>query len=214
MPVLTLVDTPGAYPGLGAEERGQAEAIAVNLREMARLEVPIVTVVIGEGGSGGALAIAVADVVLMLENSIYSVISPEGCASILWRDGKKAPQAAEALRAHRHRPRRSGHRRHPARAGGGRPPRPDAAAARSSRAAPAPRRLLGVSRIRSVEHRLQQVPRAWGCSERGRAPLTRVTQSLARLRELFFERRCDSILATHRTPAESESRDLEDTAWR
>ncbi len=98
VPVVTLVDTPGAYPGLGAEERGQAEAIAVNLREMARLEVPIVTVVIGEGGSGGALAIAVADVVLMLENSVYSVISPEGCASILWRDGKRASQAAEALR--------------------------------------------------------------------------------------------------------------------
>src|SRR5436309_7929449 len=98
MPVVTLVDTPGAYPGLGAEERGQAEAIAVNLREMARLEVPVVAVVIGEGGSGGALALAVADVVLMLENAIYSVISPEGCASILWRDGKKAPQAAEALR--------------------------------------------------------------------------------------------------------------------
>jgi acetyl-CoA carboxylase carboxyl transferase subunit alpha len=98
MPVITLVDTPGAYPGLGAEERGQAEAIAVNLREMARLEVPVITAVIGEGGSGGALAIAVADVVLMLENSVYSVISPEGCASILWRDGKKAPLAAEALR--------------------------------------------------------------------------------------------------------------------
>jgi acetyl-CoA carboxylase carboxyl transferase subunit alpha len=98
IPVVTLVDTPGAYPGLGAEERGQAEAIAVNLREMARLESPIVTVVIGEGGSGGALAIAVADRVVMFENSVYSVISPEGCASILWRDGKKAPQAAEALR--------------------------------------------------------------------------------------------------------------------
>ncbi|TMQ67906.1 MAG: acetyl-CoA carboxylase carboxyltransferase subunit alpha [Candidatus Eisenbacteria bacterium] len=98
MPIVTLVDTPGAYPGLGAEERGQAEAIAVNLREMARLTVPIVTVVIGEGGSGGALAIAVADTVLMLENSIYSVISPEGCASILWRDGKKGPLAAEALK--------------------------------------------------------------------------------------------------------------------
>jgi acetyl-CoA carboxylase carboxyl transferase subunit alpha len=98
VPILTLVDTPGAYPGLGAEERGQAEAIAVNLREMARLEVPIVTVIIGEGGSGGALAVAVSDVVLMFENAIYSVISPEGCASILWRDGKKAPQAAEALK--------------------------------------------------------------------------------------------------------------------
>ena len=97
VPVLTLVDTPGAYPGLGAEERGQAEAIAVNLREMARLRIPLVTVVIGEGGSGGALAIAVSDVVLVLENSVYSVISPEGCASILWRDGKKAPLAAAAL---------------------------------------------------------------------------------------------------------------------
>src|SRR5260370_5085186 len=96
VPVLTLVDTPGAYPGLGAEERGQAEAIAVNLREMARLEVPIVTVIIGEGGSGGALAVAGSDVVLMFENSIYSVISPEGCASILWRDGEKGPPAADA----------------------------------------------------------------------------------------------------------------------
>jgi acetyl-CoA carboxylase carboxyl transferase subunit alpha len=98
MPIVTLVDTPGAYPGLGAEERGQAEAIAVNLREMAKLGVPIVTVVIGEGGSGGALAIAVADVVIMFENSIYSVISPEGCASILWRDGKKNVIAADALK--------------------------------------------------------------------------------------------------------------------
>jgi acetyl-CoA carboxylase carboxyl transferase subunit alpha len=98
VPILTLVDTPGAYPGLGAEERGQAEAIAVNLREMARLTVPIVTVITGEGGSGGALALAVSDVVLMFENSVYSVISPEGCASILWRDGKKGPVAAEALR--------------------------------------------------------------------------------------------------------------------
>jgi acetyl-CoA carboxylase carboxyl transferase subunit alpha len=98
MPVVTLVDTPGAYPGLGAEERGQAEAIAVNLRGMAKLGVPIVTAVIGEGGSGGALAIAVADVVILFENSIYSVISPEGCASILWRDGKKNVTAAEALK--------------------------------------------------------------------------------------------------------------------
>ncbi|MEO5989892.1 MAG: acetyl-CoA carboxylase carboxyltransferase subunit alpha [Candidatus Eisenbacteria bacterium] len=98
LPIVTLVDTAGAYPGLGAEERGQAEAIAVNLREMATFDVPIITVVIGEGGSGGALAIAVADVVLMFENSIYSVISPEGCASILWRDGKQGAKAAEALR--------------------------------------------------------------------------------------------------------------------
>ncbi len=85
-PLLTFVDTPGAYPGLGAEERGQAEAIAHNLREMARLQIPIITTITGEGGSGGALAIAIADRVLMMENSIYSVISPEGCASIMWRD--------------------------------------------------------------------------------------------------------------------------------
>jgi acetyl-CoA carboxylase carboxyl transferase subunit alpha len=98
VPVVTLVDTSGAYPGLGAEERGQAEAIAVNLREMATFGVPIITVVIGEGGSGGALAIAVADRVIMFENSVYSVISPEGCAAILWRDGKQGAKAAEALR--------------------------------------------------------------------------------------------------------------------
>jgi acetyl-CoA carboxylase carboxyl transferase subunit alpha len=97
-PIFTLVDTPGAYPGLGAEERGQAEAIARNLREMARLQVPIVTTITGEGGSGGALAIAVADRVLMMENSIYSVISPEGCASIMWRDASKKDLAAQALR--------------------------------------------------------------------------------------------------------------------
>ncbi len=98
VPIVTLVDTDGAYPGLGAEERGQAEAIAVNLREMATFAVPIVTVVIGVGGSGGALAIAVSDRVLMFEHSVYSVISPEGCASILWRDGKQGAKAAEALR--------------------------------------------------------------------------------------------------------------------
>jgi acetyl-CoA carboxylase carboxyl transferase subunit alpha len=97
-PILTFVDTPGAYPGIGAEERGQSEAIARNLREMSALPTPIVVVVIGEGGSGGALGIAVGDRVLMMENAIYSVISPEGCASILWRDSAKAPQAAEALR--------------------------------------------------------------------------------------------------------------------
>jgi acetyl-CoA carboxylase carboxyl transferase subunit alpha len=98
VPVLTLVDTPGAYPGIAAEERGQSEAIARNLKEMARLPVPTVAVIIGEGGSGGALAIAVADTVLMMENAIYSVISPEGCAAILWGDRSRAPQAAEALR--------------------------------------------------------------------------------------------------------------------
>jgi acetyl-CoA carboxylase carboxyl transferase subunit alpha len=97
-PILTLVDTDGAYPGIHAEERGQAEAIAYNLREMARLEVPIIATVIGVGGSGGALAIAVADRVLMMENSIYSVISPEGCAAIMWRDASKKELAAEAMR--------------------------------------------------------------------------------------------------------------------
>src|SRR5256714_6235722 len=97
-PVLTFVDTPGAYPGLGAEERGQAEAIARNLREMSRLKVPIVTVITGEGGSGGALAIAVADRVLMMQNAIYSVISPESCAAIMWRDASKKELAAQALR--------------------------------------------------------------------------------------------------------------------
>ena len=97
-PLIALIDVQGAYPGLGAEERGQAEAIARNLREMARLQVPFVAAITGEGGSGGALAIAVADRVLMLENSIYSVISPEGCAAIMWRDAGKKELAAAALR--------------------------------------------------------------------------------------------------------------------
>jgi acetyl-CoA carboxylase carboxyl transferase subunit alpha len=97
-PIFTFVDVTGANPGLGAEERGQAEAIALNLREMARLPVPIITIITGEGGSGGALAIAVSDRVLMMENAIYSVISPEGCASIMWRDAAKKELAAEALR--------------------------------------------------------------------------------------------------------------------
>jgi acetyl-CoA carboxylase carboxyl transferase subunit alpha len=97
-PILSLIDTPGAFPGIGAEERGQSEAIARNLREMAGIPVPFVVAVIGEGGSGGALAMAVGDVILMMENAIYSVISPEGCAAILWSDRAKAPQAAEALR--------------------------------------------------------------------------------------------------------------------
>ncbi len=97
-PVLTLIDTPGAYPGLDAEERGQAEAIARNLREMAKLRVPTVSVIIGEGGSGGALALGVTNRILMMEYAIYSVISPEGCASILWKDSSQAPAAASALK--------------------------------------------------------------------------------------------------------------------
>jgi acetyl-CoA carboxylase carboxyl transferase subunit alpha len=97
-PIIAFIDTPGAYPGLGAEERGQAEAIAHNLREMAGLPTPVICVVTGEGGSGGALAIGVGNRVLMLEYAIYSVISPEGCAAILWGDGAKAPEAAEIMR--------------------------------------------------------------------------------------------------------------------
>jgi acetyl-CoA carboxylase carboxyl transferase subunit alpha len=97
-PVVTFIDTPGAYPGLGAEERGQAEAIARNLREMAALRTPILSIVTGEGGSGGALAIGMGNKVLMLEYAIYSVISPEGCAAILWGDAAKAPEAAESMR--------------------------------------------------------------------------------------------------------------------
>ncbi|RKZ02238.1 MAG: acetyl-CoA carboxylase carboxyl transferase subunit alpha [Candidatus Hydrothermota bacterium] len=98
LPVFTIVDTPGAYPGVGAEERGQSMAIAENLKVMLQLKTPILTLIIGEGGSGGALGIAVADRVLAMQYSIYSVISPEGCASIIWRDGKLAPKAAEALK--------------------------------------------------------------------------------------------------------------------
>ncbi len=97
-PIFTFIDTPGAYPGIDAEERGQAEAIAYNLREMAKIKVPIIVTVIGEGGSGGALAIGVGDQVLMLENATYSVITPEGCAAILWKDSSQADRAAECLR--------------------------------------------------------------------------------------------------------------------
>lgn len=97
-PIFTFIDTPGAYPGIDAEERGQAEAIAFNLREMAKIKVPIIVTVIGEGGSGGALAIGVGDQVLMLENATYSVITPEGCAAILWKDSSQADRAAEGLR--------------------------------------------------------------------------------------------------------------------
>lgn len=97
-PILSLIDTPGAYPGIDAEERGQAEAIATNLKVMSRVSVPIVSLVVGEGGSGGALALGVGDVLIMLENSIYSVISPEGCAAILWKDASESPRAAEGLK--------------------------------------------------------------------------------------------------------------------
>ncbi|MCU0921133.1 MAG: acetyl-CoA carboxylase carboxyltransferase subunit alpha [Burkholderiaceae bacterium] len=103
LPVFTFVDTPGAYPGIGAEERGQSEAIGRNIFEMAQLEVPIITTIIGEGGSGGALAISVADQVLMLQYSVYSVISPEGCASILWKTAERASDAADALGITAHR---------------------------------------------------------------------------------------------------------------
>ena len=98
IPVVIFIDTPGAYPGIGAEERGQAQAIAENLRDMAQVRTPIVATIIGEGGSGGALGVGVADQVLILQNAYYSVISPEGCASILWRSASKAPDAAEALK--------------------------------------------------------------------------------------------------------------------
>ncbi|MDD5246268.1 MAG: acetyl-CoA carboxylase carboxyltransferase subunit alpha [Candidatus Omnitrophica bacterium] len=98
LPIVVLIDTPGAYPGIGAEERGQAQAIAVNLREMMMVAVPIIAVVIGEGGSGGALGVGIADRVCVLENAYYSVISPEGCAAILWKSGSRAPDAAAALR--------------------------------------------------------------------------------------------------------------------
>ena len=98
LPVITLVDTPGAYPGVGAEERGQAEAIARSIETCLDLKVPLISAVIGEGGSGGAIALAVANIVLILEHAIYSVISPEGCASILWRDAEKAEEAATALK--------------------------------------------------------------------------------------------------------------------
>jgi acetyl-CoA carboxylase carboxyl transferase subunit alpha len=97
-PIISIVDTPGAYPGIDAEERGQAEAIAFNLREMASLRVPVIIVILGEGGSGGALAVGIGDRVLMMENAVYSVITPEGCAAILWKDAGQASKAAECLR--------------------------------------------------------------------------------------------------------------------
>lgn len=98
LPIVIFIDTPGAYPGIGAEERGQSQAIALNLREMSSLATPVISVVIGEGGSGGALGVGVADRVYVLENAYYSVISPEGCAAILWKDGSKAPEAASVLK--------------------------------------------------------------------------------------------------------------------
>ena len=97
LPIITLIDTPGAFPGMGAEERGQSEAIGRNLLKMAALEVPIISIVIGEGGSGGALALGVSDILMMLQYSVYSVISPEGCAAILWKSADKASEAAEIM---------------------------------------------------------------------------------------------------------------------
>ena len=196
------MDTPGAYPGLGAEERGQAEAIAVNLREMATFEVPIVTIVIGEGGSGGALAIAVADRVLMFENSVYSVISPEGCASILWRDGKQGAKAAEALRLAAPDLQALGHRGRGA-AGAGRrgAPRlgrrgrdalsaalrenldalsgvsPEGAGAPARRAVPPHRGLLGAARLDPRNFALLDSPRSPAVQDRGATlPETLVTR--------------------------------------
>ena len=158
-PVLTLIDTPGAYPGLGAEERGQAEAIARNLREMAGLTTPIVAVVTGEGGSGGALALAVADRVLMMEHAVYSVISPEGCAAILWEDASRAKDAAEVLRITAPDLLKLGRdRRDRAGAAGGRPPelagrRPGGPAGglrRAGGARPAVARRAGPAALREV----------------------------------------------------------------
>ena len=118
VPVITFIDTPGAYPGLGAEERGQSEAIARNILEMSALPTPIIAMVIGEGGSGGALALGVADRVLMLENSVYSVISPEGCAAILWKDASQRERAARGAQDHGRGPAPAqGHRRDRHRAG-------------------------------------------------------------------------------------------------
>jgi acetyl-CoA carboxylase carboxyl transferase subunit alpha len=97
-PIITIIDTPGAYPGIDAEERGQAEAIAFNLKEMAKLKVPVICLILGEGGSGGALAIGIGNAVLMMENAVYSVITPEGCAAILWKDASQAPRASEGLK--------------------------------------------------------------------------------------------------------------------
>ena len=143
-PILCFIDTPGAYPGLGAEERGQAEAIAKALQVMASLDCPMISVVIGEGGSGGALALGVTDRILMLEYSIYSVISPEGCASILWRDPSKIGEAAGAAQADRARPRRS-----------------SGSATRSSPRRPAARTATPRSRRRSCAPRSRSTCASW-----------------------------------------------------
>ena len=177
-PVITFIDTPGAWAGLGAEERGQSEAIARNLFEMSRLEVPIVATVIGEGGSGGALALGVADRVLMLENAVYSVITVEGCAAILWKDGKShemkeraakalritAPDLHRARRDRRDRPRAAGRRARESRgvgavaAGGARPP---------------PRGAAPLQAGEAVRRAAREVPRAWASSRSDRGPASR-----------------------------------------
>ena len=198
LPVVTFVDTPGAYPGIDAEERGQSEAIGRNLFEMAGLKVPVITCVIGEGGSGGALAIAVADVVMMLQYSTYSVISPEGCASILWKDAAEAPRAAEALAltADRLSQFRASRRRAPRSAADGREPQagahrrtprasqvPDERSPRAPRRAHARLRLLRPRRVGACGGRPQRRRRSRGASDQAVEPLSRVfLRGTARLR--------------------------------
>ena len=182
-PVVTFIDTPGAYPGIGAEERGQAEAIARNLKLMAGLPVPIVAVVTGEGGSGGALAIGMGNRVLMLEYAVYSVISPEGCAAILWGDAAKAPEAAEVDADHRARPaaarrhrrhRARARRRRPSRLGGGRR-RPARARCASTCAA-----LAQLSPDALVADRYEKFRRIGAFEETGRCPRALSAQRCSR----------------------------------
>ena len=180
LPVFTFVDTPGAYPGIDAEERGQSEAIGRNIFEMAQLEVPIITTVIGEGGSGGALAISVADQVLMLQYSVYSVISPEGCASILWKTSEKAQEAADAHGHHRAPPQGPGPgRQDRQRAGGRRAPRPQADG-RFPQARPE-RRLAPAQRpegARAARPALRAAAKLWPLQRhQGRSALSAVRQS-------------------------------------
>jgi hypothetical protein len=185
LPVFTFVDTPGAYPGIDAEERGQSEAIGRNIYEMAQLEVPIITTIIGEGGSGGALAISVADQVLMLQYSIYSVISPEGCASILWKTSDKAPGRRRGAGHHRAPAQGAGpDRQDRQRAGGRRAPRPQADGglpqARAQRRLPPGERPQGT---RAAGPALRAAAKLWPLHRhQGRRPLIRPTRPGWRLR--------------------------------